>query len=406
MKKNHPEEALIAATVAASATEDETDTETTPAAREKVQPPYLAPQPQPQTQLTPVVPQTAQTAQIIAPQQHPQVIAAAAAQPVQLPFQPQQPPPMYTQVMTADGQVLLVPMDNLYAAAAQPQQQPQPLYIENLQPTPTFNIQPAYETIEVLPAPPHQLPVVVQHQVVNSSSNRNSKPISPVEVIDISDDEDVDDPAPLQKELTSPLEIAMREITGLAVKVELADDESAKKSPSTRPSKSKSDMGTNTEASTKLIKREKCRESTNVDIIPDVDDNNAQTSAITSTCELDQTSATPELLETSETCESGGEPLEGEDGDDEKGRRFKGEEIVDKSADLKRVGDDDDHHSKSSPGGLLLQIATGGASAAATEEASPGKEEFRCERCGKVYIYPNFLKVHQRRPCAAANAQR
>ena len=128
------------------------------------------------------------------------------------------------------------------------------------------------------------------------------------------------------------------------------------------------------------------------DIIPHVDNNNANNS----TCETEQTAATPESPpKTSEEIKSAEvEPLEGEDDDEDKGRGcFKGEEIVDKSADLKRVEDDDDHHAKSSPGGPPLQIAV-----ATAEE--PKKAEFRCERCAKVYRYPDFLKVHQRRPCA------
>ena len=62
VKKEHPDEAVLAATVLASATEDETDTELMPPAKDR--PPYIIPQPpgpppQPQPQLT-AVPQTPQ----------------------------------------------------------------------------------------------------------------------------------------------------------------------------------------------------------------------------------------------------------------------------------------------------------------------------------------------------------
>ena len=35
-----------------------------------------------------------------------------------------------------------------------------------------------------------------------------------------------------------------------------------------------------------------------------------------------------------------------------------------------------------------------------TKEVGGGKKEFRCDRCGRMYQYLNFLKVHQRRPCS------
>ena len=406
MKKSHPEDVRIAAAVA-SATEDETDTEAVAAVKAK---PYLAPQPQTQQITQPPQPQITQ----------PQIIASAPQQPQVLqPFplvQPQQQLPMYTQVVTAGGQVVLVPMDNLTYAQpqiAQPQtpQITQPLFIENLQPAaPTYNIQPAFETIEVLPAPPQQVPVVVQQQqveapsVVTSSSKKQS---SPVEVIDLSGSDDEDDPPapapPVAPTVKNTLEIAMREITGLEVKVEVAAENEKTQlqapqvsQPQNRHSKLKSDMGTNTEASSKsgvVVKKEECK-----DVTSDVDNNIAPAqphtpqitqpettaSAVQIATNLDQSATTPELPEPIAEVE----PLEGEDGDDDERRErssFKGDEIVDKSADLKRVD------SKSSPaaaGGLPAQIA-----------AESKSEEFRCDRCGKVYGYPAFLKVHQRRPC-------
>ena len=382
-KKSHPEESRIAATVA-SATEDETtDAEAVP---EKVRPPYLAPQPSPQPHVTQL--QTPQMAppQIITSAPQPQVIAAA--QPFPALVQPQPPPPlMYTQVRTADGQTLLVPMENL--TYAQPQPPPQPFFLD---------IQPTYETIEVLP-PAQQLPVVVQQPQVRPAPPA-PKPPRHVEVIDLSGSDDEDDPAPVPAKKNT-LEIAMREITGipgLEVKVEVTEDTEschvAKEirsttsddrpfqSPSPTATKSKSDMGTNTESSQKpavLVKKEKCK---------DIINNNAPTtfdkSANSSTRELAPTATPP-----SKSAEETG-PLECEDDDgDERG--FKGEEIVDKSADLKRL-DGDDHHSKSSPGGVP-QIAE----AAELNGADPPSEELRCERCGRVYQYLNFLKVHLRR---------
>ena len=38
------------------------------------------------------------------------------------------------------------------------------------------------------------------------------------------------------------------------------------------------------------------------------------------------------------------------------------------------------------------------------EEPSSNKSEFKCERCGRIYKYKDFLRVHQRRPCSVSSS--
>ena len=352
-----------------------------------------------------------------APQQ-PQMVATAQP-PFNLPIiQPPAVHPTYMEV-ELNGQRLLVQMENPQPLAQWPLQ-------TQLQPQLIFPVPQLDGTYGVLPAPTQlstAAPVVLQQPgapqvcsgVTHSSRHfeaAKAKGGAPVviDLVDESDDED--DPAAAAaaadlasaSEKGSALEIAMREITGLEVKVEVGESVTV---PPARPSaRSKSDMGTNTELgpkSTKLpqpqAKGPECQKSSNVDVPQNT--SQPEERERSKSAKLDQvasTSAPRELTETTvEEKSAGGGALKDEDDDDDKGS-FKGEDIVDdKSADLKRVGDDDDHHLKSSPKGTL-KIATGGnAESASAQKEEGGGEEFRCERCGKVYMYINFLKVHLRR---------
>ena len=73
------------------------------------------------------------------------------------------------------------------------------------------------------------------------------------------------------------------------------------------------------------------------------------------------------------------------------------------------VGGKTDGLTRASPKGSTIPTAlslraresskTSSADSSSSSSSSLGETPYSCDRCGRKYKFPNFLKVHQRRPC-------